>query len=53
MFPVYRNQSTDLHANQLTGFYMMGTLVVNGLSKLIDFYSPFSHQKTVNFPKFV
>ena len=33
MFPSYRNQSVDLLANQLTRFYMMGTLVVKGLSK--------------------
>ena len=37
MFPSYRNQlvSTDWFlANQLTGFYMMGALVVKGLRKL-------------------
>ena len=27
MFPSYKNQSVDLRANQLTSFYMMGTLV--------------------------
>ena len=32
MFPPYRNQ--------LTGFYMMGTLAVKGLSEFINFYSP-------------
>ena len=32
MFPLYRNQSADFSANQLTGFYMMGTLVVKGLT---------------------
>ena len=32
MFPSYRSQSADLQANQLTGFYMMGTLVVKWLS---------------------
>ena len=33
MFPSYRNQSVDLlcKSNQLTGFYMMGALVVKGL----------------------
>ena len=31
MFPWYRNHSVD--ANQLTGFYMMGTLVVKTLKK--------------------
>ena len=29
MFPSYRNQSVEL---QSTGFYMMGTLVVKGLT---------------------
>ena len=33
MFPSYRNQSVDLYANQLIGFYMMGTLVVKRLTK--------------------
>ena len=28
MFPSYKNQSVDLLANQLTGFYMMETMVV-------------------------
>ena len=32
MFPSYRNQ---LQKNQLTGFYMMETLVVKGLITLI------------------
>ena len=31
MFQSYRNQSLICRANQLTGFYMMGTLVVKGL----------------------
>ena len=31
MFPSYRNQSIDLEINQLTGFYVKGTLVVYGL----------------------
>ena len=31
MFPSYENESDDLPANQLTSFYMMGTLVVKGL----------------------
>ena len=31
MFPSYRKQSVDCSANQLTGFYMMGTLVVRRL----------------------
>ena len=31
MFLSYRNQSVDLLANHLIGFYMMGTLVVKGL----------------------
>ena len=30
MFQSYRNQSVDL--NQLTGFYMIGTLVFKGLN---------------------
>ena len=42
MFPSYRNQLVDLQskstdwflANQLTGFYMMGALVIKGLRKL-------------------
>ena len=41
MFHSYRNQSVDLlqlicRANQLTGFYMMGTLVVKSLNDLND-----------------
>ena len=28
----YRNQSIDLHANQLTGCYMRATLAFNGLN---------------------
>ena len=37
MYPSYRNQSVDLHstANQLAGFYMMGTVVVKGLKKKV------------------
>ena len=31
MFPSYRNQSVDLLSKQLTGFYMMETLVIKGL----------------------
>ena len=31
MFPSHRPQAVDLLANQLTGFYMMGTLVVKRL----------------------
>ena len=31
MLPLYRNQSVHCYVNQLTGFYMLGTLVVNGL----------------------
>ena len=41
MFPSYRNQSIDLEINQLTGFYVKGTLVVYrlmfGLLKLIPY----------------
>ena len=32
MFPSHRNQSAVLLANQLTGFYVMRTLVAKGLS---------------------
>ena len=32
MFPSYKNQSVDLPANQLTGFYVMGALVVKRLT---------------------
>ena len=38
MFPSYRNQSVD-QANQLTGFYMMGTLVVKGLTPVFSIRS--------------
>ena len=31
MFPSYRNQSVDLLRKSLTGFYMMGKLVVKRL----------------------
>ena len=31
----HRNQSTDLQANQWTGFYMIGTSVMNELSRVI------------------
>ena len=32
MFPIYRNRVVDLQSkNQLSRFYMMGTLVVKGL----------------------
>ena len=31
MLPLYRNQSVHCYVNQLTGFYMLGSLVVNGL----------------------
>ena len=31
VLPTYRNQSIDLLANQLTGFYMRATLALNGL----------------------
>ena len=34
MFPSYRNQSVDCRENQLTGFYMMRTLVVKRLKEL-------------------
>ena len=37
MFPSYRNKSVDLQTNQLTGFCMMGTLVVKRLNV---FYHP-------------
>ena len=33
VLPSYRNQSIDLLANQLTGFYMRATLTFNGLNK--------------------
>ena len=33
MFPSYRNQSVDLLRKSMTRFYMMGTLIVKGLSK--------------------
>ena len=38
MFPSCRNQSVDLlcSANQLTGFYMIGTLVVKRLTVLTE-----------------
>ena len=29
----YRNQSTELQVNQLTGFYMRATQALNGLKK--------------------
>ena len=32
--PSYRNESFDLLANQLTGFYMRVTPVFNGLKKI-------------------
>ena len=35
--------------NQLPGFYISRTLVENGLSKLIDFYSTWNYQKTYGF----
>ena len=31
MLPSYGNHSIDLVNNQLTGFYMLGRLIVNGL----------------------
>ena len=31
VLPSYRNQSVDLHSNQLTGFYMRVRLAFNGL----------------------
>ena len=31
MFPLHRNQSVICSANELTRFYMMGTLFVKGL----------------------
>ena len=34
--PLTTNVPIICSANQLTGFYMMGTLVVKGLNKLID-----------------
>ena len=44
MFPLYRNQSVDFSANQLTGFYMMGTLVVKGLiGKLYKYIHTYIH----------
>ena len=50
MFPSYRNQSVDLLANQLNGFYTMGTLVVKGLMVLQKVLLPvtFSHQDYCN-----
>ena len=33
MFASYRNQSVDFRANQQTGFYMMGRLVVKEVRK--------------------
>ena len=35
VLPSYRNQSVDLLANQLTGFYMRATLALNGLKKFL------------------
>ena len=32
MLPSYRNQSTDLLANQLTGFYMRALVAFNWLN---------------------
>ena len=37
MFPSYRNQSVDFLASQVTGFYMMGTLVVKELITVVTF----------------
>ena len=44
VLPSYRNQSIDLQANQLTGFFMKATLALNGLIISIYFpdYSSFS-----------
>ena len=39
MFPSYISQSVDCRANQLTGFYMMGTLVVKGLEQIFQSYA--------------
>ena len=38
MFPSYRNQSVDLlvYDDWMTGFYMVGTLIVKGLTKLYN-----------------
>ena len=36
-------------ADQLTGFYMMGALLVKELSELINFYSRRDHRKTYGF----
>ena len=35
MFPYIETSQLICRANQLTGFYMMGTLVVKGLRKII------------------
>ena len=41
IFPSYRNHSVDLLSSQLTGFYMMGILVIKRLNKfaLVLFHS--------------
>ena len=38
MFPSYRNQSVDLQSKSTDWFFMMGTLVVKGLSELSHRY---------------
>ena len=38
----YRNQSTELQVNQLTGFYMRATQALNGLKKNIKILQEFS-----------
>ena len=54
MFSSYRNQSVDFSANQLTGFYIMGTLVLKGLntSKLLDFAGTNSYDSLRLWPSF-
>ena len=37
MYPSYRNQFVDFLGNQVTGFYMMVTLVVKELITLVTF----------------
>ena len=59
MFPSYRNQSKTSE-NQLTGFYMMGTLVVkwlktfssNTATKLGMFLENFNYDEFENMKKY-
>ena len=49
MLPSYRNQSVDCKANQLTGFYIMGTLFVNGLIQDTIFNPGPKNKPDINF----